>query len=100
MGTASGGGRMSLMRREIVLMTGKFAIILSLLWVVPAVSVQAADADCWQATGRASIDACSNIISSKRINGKRTTNGQLAIVYHNRGSDHAKQGDNDRAIAD
>jgi tetratricopeptide (TPR) repeat protein len=60
-------------------------------------SAAAADdkAACKTAAGEAAIEACSRAIDSKKYKGRN-----LSLLYTNRGIEHARKGDHDRAIAD
>ena len=60
----------------------------------------AKDTDCWKKTGDASIRACTKIIKSKRLFGKRISKKNLAIAYNNRGWAYKNRGDREKAIAD
>jgi len=66
------------MVREFVLLS---AVVIVGLAAMPAKVALAKDADCW----KNKILACTRIIKTKRLYGKRISQSNLAITYYNRG---------------
>ena len=74
-----------------------FVVIFALMPVDVAL---AKDSDCWKKRGEVQILACTRIIKSKRLFGKRISKNNLARICTNRGLAYASKGQNNRAIAD
>ena len=82
-------------------MRSVFSVFLFVVFASTAPSaVRAKDSDCWKKTGDAKLRACTGIINSERLLGKRIGRTNLAIMHNNRGAAYLKRGQYDQAIAD
>ena len=81
----------------------RHVVTLAFLFLVAITSPRVAwaeDADCWKKTDEARLRACTQVINTTRLFGKRINNTNLASIYYNRGHAYDNMGQYDKAIAD
>ena len=68
------------------------------VFLAPLSVAHGAEADCWEKTGQAALDACSHIINAQQIAGQARNNHTVAKAYFHRGNVYYLKRNYDRAI--